>query len=109
MTEFWPWANVREFGFRLLLAGFPDPWSGDYLEASWFIRVPSDGGGLLAVDFDADALDPDHLPPALLRRLPGLDLAALRQGVAAARRAPRDGLREGEWLAWRGDATDAAP
>ncbi|AUT47456.1 hypothetical protein [Achromobacter sp. AONIH1] len=109
VTEFWPWANVREFGFRLLLAGFPDPWSGDYLEASWFIRVPSDGGGLLAVDFDADALDPDHLPPALLRRLPGLDLAALRQGVAAARRAPRDGLREGEWLAWRGDATDAAP
>ena len=62
----------------------------------------------MAVDFDADALDPDHLPPALLRRLPGLDLAALRQGVAA-RRAPRDGLREGEWLAWRGDATDAAP
>ncbi|WZB64609.1 hypothetical protein WJ970_28345 [Achromobacter xylosoxidans] len=108
VTEFWPWANVREFGFRLLLAGFPDPWSGDYLEASWFIRVPSDGGGLLAVDFDADALDPDHLPPALLRRLPGLDLAALRQGVAAARRAPRDGLREGEWLA-PGAATPRTP
>ena len=71
--------------------------------------MPSDGGGLLAVDFDADALDPDNLPPALLRRLPGLDLAALRQGVAAARRARQDGLREGEWLAWRGDATDAAP
>ena len=49
--------------------------------------MPSDGGGLLAVDFDADALDPDNLPPALLRRLPGLDLAALRQGVAAAARA----------------------
>ena len=105
VTEFWPWANVREFGFRLLLAGFPDPWSGDYLEASWFIRVPSDGGGLLAVDFDADALDPDNLPPALLRRLPGLDLAALRQGVAA--RARGDGLREEN--GWPGAATPRTP
>ena len=107
VTEFWPWANVREFGFRLLLAGFPDPWSGDYLEASWFIRVPSDGGGLLAVDFDADALDPDNLPPALLRRLPGWTWPRC-QGVAAARRAQGWAAR-GEWLAWRGDATDAAP
>ena len=107
VTEFWPWANVREFGFRLLLAGFPDPWSGDYLEASWFIRVPSDGGGLLAVDFDADALDPDNLPPALLRRLPGLDLAALRQGVAAARRAPGMGCAREN--GWPGAATPRTP
>ena len=107
VTEFWPWANVREFGFRLLLAGFPDPWSGDYLEASWFIRVPSDGGGLLAVDFDADALDPDNLPPALLRRLPGLDLP--RCARAWRRRGAPGWAARGEWLAWRGDATDAAP
>ena len=106
VTEFWPWANVREFGFRLQ-AGFPDPWSGDYLEGSWFIRVPSDGGGLMAVDFDADALDPDHLPPALLRRLPGLDLAALRQGVAAAARAPGMGCARAN--GWPGAATPRTP
>ena len=68
--------------------------------------MPSDGGGLLAVDFDADALDPDNLPPALLRRLPGLDLAALRQGVAA-RRAPRMGCAREN--GWPGAATPRTP
>ena len=41
VTEFWPWANVREFGFRLLQAGFPDPWSGDYLEAAGSSACPA--------------------------------------------------------------------
>ena len=103
VTEFWPWANVREFGFRLLLAGFPDPWSGDYLEASWFIRVPSDGGGLLAVDFDATRWIRTSAAGAAPPARPGPP----RRRAWRRRRAPRDGLREEN--GWPGAATPRTP
>lgn len=99
--EFWPWRDIHEFGFRYTQAVFPDPWFGDYMEGLWFLRVPSDGGGLMALDFDAGVLDIDRLPPALLRNLPGLDLGPLRAGLAVAADGPRNFESAGEWVAWR--------
>ncbi|MNL87032.1 hypothetical protein D3C87_2160000 [compost metagenome] len=49
-------------------------------------------------------LDIDHLPPALPRNMPGLDMAVLRAGLATAKRGPRHYEGEGEWVAWRRDA-----
>ncbi|EHK64545.1 hypothetical protein [Achromobacter arsenitoxydans] len=101
LREFWPWSEIHEFGFRYTQALYPDPWAGDYMESLWFVRVPSDGGGLMTMDFDASVLDIDHLPPALLRNLPGLDLDMLRAGLAAAARGRRHDQAEGEWVGWR--------
>lgn len=101
LREFWPWDEIQEFGFRYTRAMYPDPWHGDYMEGLWIVRVPSDGGGLMAMEFDEDALAIDRLPAALLRNLPGLDLDALRAGLAAAARGPRHFEGEGEWVAWR--------
>ena len=80
--------------------------SGDYLEASWFIRVPSDGGGLLAVDFDADALDPTT---CRRRRCAACPVWTWPRCARAwrRRRAPRDGLREEN--GWPGAATPRTP
>ncbi len=105
--DFWPWRDIHEFGFVFTQAIFPDPWFGDHMESLWFVRVPSDGGGLMRLDFDASALDIDHLPPALLRNLPGLDRDVLRAGLATAARGLRHFDGEGEWVAWR--RTEAAP
>ncbi|MNK60514.1 hypothetical protein D3C87_796480 [compost metagenome] len=99
--EFWPWSDIHEFGFLFTEAIFPDPWFGHYMESLWFFRVPSDGGGLLLLDFDQSKLDLDRLPPALLRNLPGLDMQVLRAGLATARRGPHHYDGEGEWVAWR--------
>ena len=101
LREFWPWDEIQEFGFRYTRAMYPDPWHGDYMEGLWIVRVPSDGGGLMALEFDEDALNIDRLPAALLRNLPGLDLDALRAGLAVAARGPRHFEGEGEWVAWR--------
>ncbi|KGD99649.1 hypothetical protein JL37_04605 [Achromobacter sp. RTa] len=106
--EFLPWSEIHEFGFRYAQAMFPDPWSGDYMEGLWLFRVPSDGGGLMAMEFDEAVLDIDRLPPALLRNLPGLDMDTLRTGLAAARRGPRNFEEEGEWIAWRRAAPSQA-
>lgn len=107
--EFWPWRDIHEFGFRYTQAVFPDPWFGDYMEGLWFLRVPSDGGGLMALDFDAGVLDIDRLPPALLRNLPGLDLGPLRAGLAVAADGPRNFESAGEWVAWRRTAATPGP
>lgn len=101
VQEFWPWADIQEFGFVFTQAIYPDPWFGDYMESLWFIRVPSDGGTMMRMDFDERVLDIDHLPPALLHNLPGLDLAVLRAGLATAARGLRHYDGEGEWVAWR--------
>jgi hypothetical protein len=106
--EFWPWHEIQEFGFRYTQAMFPDPWYGDYMESLWFVRVPSDGGGLMAIEFDGAVLDIARLPPALLRNLPGLDMDVLRAGLAAASRGPRHFEGEGDWVAWRRAAPPAA-
>ncbi|MGB3435966.1 hypothetical protein [Achromobacter sp.] len=103
--EFWPWSDILEFGFRYTQAIYPDPWAGDYMEGLWFLRVPSDGGGLMAMEFDAAMLDVEHLPPALLHNMPGLDRGALRAGLAAAARGPRNFEEQGEWVGWRAAAT----
>ena len=104
LQEFWPWSDIQEFGFLFTQAIYPDPWFGDYMESRWFVRVPSDGGGLMLLDFDQAVLDIDHLPPALPRNMPGLDMAVLRAGLATAKRGPRHYEGEGEWVAWRRDA-----
>lgn len=104
LQEFWPWSDIQEFGLRFTRAIYPDPWSGDYMESLWFVRVPSDGGGLMTMDFEQSVLDIDRLPPALLRNLPGLDMDALRAGLATAARGHRHFEGEGEWVAWRRDA-----
>ena len=107
--EFWPWRDIHEFGFRYTQAIFPDPWSGDYMEGLWFLRVPTDGGGLMAMEFDEATLDAGRLPPALLRNMPGLDMGALRAGLAAAARGPRNFEDSGEWVAWRRAAATPGP
>ncbi|PTW82525.1 hypothetical protein DBL07_26670 [Achromobacter mucicolens] len=107
LQEFWPWRDIHEFGFVFTQAIYPDPWLGDYMESLWFVRVPTDGGGLMRMDFDERVLDINQLPPALLRNLPGLDMAVLRAGLATAARGLRHFEGEGEWVAWR--RADAAP
>ncbi|OAE60655.1 hypothetical protein A7J67_25730 [Achromobacter xylosoxidans] len=107
LQEFWPWRDIHEFGFVFTQAIYPDPWFGDYMESLWFVRVPTDGGGLMRMDFDERVLDINQLPPALLRNLPGLDMAVLRAGLATAARGLRHFQGEGEWVAWR--RADAAP
>ncbi len=107
LQEFWPWRDIHEFGFVFTQAIYPDPWFGDYMESLWFVRVPTDGGGLMRMDFDERVLDINQLPPALLRNLPGLDMAVLRAGLATAARGLRHFEGEGEWVAWR--RADAAP
>lgn len=107
LQEFWPWRDIHEFGFVFTQAIYPDPWFGDYMESLWFVRVPTDGGGLMRMDFDERVLDINQLPPALLRNLPGLDMDVLRAGLATAARGLRHFEGEGEWVAWR--RADAAP
>lgn len=101
LQEFWPWSDIHEFGFVFTQAMYPDPWIGDYMESLWFVRVPTDGGGLMRMDLDERVLDIDHLPPALLRHLPGLDMEVLRDGLATARRGLHHVEGAGEWVAWR--------
>lgn len=108
LQEFWPWRDIHEFGFVFTQAIYPDPWFGDYMESLWFVRVPTDGGGLMRMDFDERVLDINQLPPALLRNLPGLDMDVLRAGLATAARGLRHFEGEGEWVAWR-RADAAAP
>ncbi|PJM70181.1 hypothetical protein [Achromobacter ruhlandii] len=100
--QFWPWDDVCEFGFRFTPALFPDPWIGDCMEGLWYLRV-RDEGALMAVEFGQEHLDPDALPDALLRHMPGLDRRALRDGLAVAARGPRHFAGEGEWVGWRRD------
>lgn len=101
LQVFWPWHDIHEFGFLFTQAIYPDPWFGDYMESLWFVRVPSDGGGLMRMDFDERVLDINQLPPALLRNMPGLDMEVLRAGLATAARGLRHFEGEGEWVAWR--------
>ncbi|CAB3638631.1 hypothetical protein [Achromobacter pestifer] len=101
LQEFWPWSDIHEFGFVFTQAMYPDPWIGDYMESLWFVRVPTDGGGLMRMDLDEHVLDIDHLPPALLHHLPGLDMGVLRDGLATARRGVHYVEGAGEWVAWR--------
>lgn len=96
----WPWNDICEFGFRFTPALFPDPWSGDYMEGLWYIRV-REAGTLMAVEFGQEHLDPEALPAALLRHMPGLDPQPLRAGLAVAARGPRHFAGEGEWVGWR--------
>ena len=109
IQEFWPWSDIHEFGFVFTQAMYPDPWFGDYMESLWFVRVPSDGGGLMRMDLDERVLDIDHLPPALLRNLPGLDMEVLRAGRATAARGLRHFDGAGEWVAWRREACAPSP
>lgn len=101
IQEFWPWSDIHEFGFVFTEAMYPDPWIGDHMESLWFVRVPTDGGGLMRMDLDERVLDIDRLPPALLRNLPGLDLDVLREGRATAARGLHHFQGAGEWVAWR--------
>lgn len=101
LQQFWPWHDIHEFGFTFTQAIYPDPWSGDYMESLWFVRVASEGGGLMRMDFDERVLDINQLPPALLRNMPGLDMDVLRAGLATAARGLRHFEGEGEWVAWR--------
>jgi len=109
LQEFWPWRDIHEFGFVFTQAIYPDPWFGDYMESLWFVRVPTDGGGLMRMDFDERVLDINQLPPALLRNLPGLDMDVLRSGLATAARGLRHFEGEGEWVAWRRADAESAP
>jgi hypothetical protein len=79
------------------------------MEGLWFLRVPSDGGGLMAMEFDEATLDAERLPPALQRNMPGLDMNALRAGLAAAARGPRNFEDSGDWVAWRRAAATLGP
>ncbi|KAG0767182.1 hypothetical protein G6F22_017695 [Rhizopus arrhizus] len=49
------------------------------------------------MDLDERVLDIDHLPPALLRHLAGLDMEVLRAGRATAARGLRHFDGAGEW------------
>ena len=101
LQAFWPWSDVEEFGFAFNKAMFPDPWYGDYMESLWFLRLRCEDGDLMRVDLEEDLLDINHLPPALLRHLPELDVDVLRAGLAVAKRGPRHFDGEGIWVAWR--------
>ncbi len=101
LQESWPWDDIHEFGYAFTQAIYPDPWFGDYMESLWFVRVRTEDEGLMRMEFDARVLDIDHLPPALLRNLPGLDMDVLRAGHATAARGMRHFEGEGEWVAWR--------
>ncbi|WP_255468271.1 hypothetical protein [Achromobacter sp. UMC71] len=100
LRQSWPWEAVHEFGFRFSQAVFPDPWSGDYMEGLWYVRVQDDGA-LMAVEFNQDILDPKALPPDLLRHMPGLDRDAMRAALATAARGPRHFDGAGEWVIWQ--------
>ena len=41
VTEFWPWANVREFGFRLLQRAFPIPGAATIWKAAGSSACPA--------------------------------------------------------------------
>lgn len=101
LQEFWPWSDVYEFGFAFSQAVYPDPWFGDYMESLWFLRLRCKDGDMMREDLEADLLDVDHLPAALLAHLPGLDIDVLRAGLAVASRGLRHYEGEGEWVAWR--------
>ncbi len=103
LRQSWPWQDVHEFGFRFSQAIYPDPWAGDYMEGLWYVRVQDDDA-LMAVEFNQDILDPDALPPALLRHMPDLNRNALRAGLVAASGGPRHFDGAGEWVIWRRDA-----
>ncbi|MCW3152224.1 hypothetical protein N8H69_06745 [Achromobacter spanius] len=107
LQAFWPWADVHEFGFSFQRALYPDPWYGDYMESLWYLWLRCEDGDMMRVFIDERLLDADHLPPALLRNLPGLDISVLHAGLATARRGLRHFKGEGEWPAWRRDS--AAP
>ncbi|KAG1310231.1 hypothetical protein G6F62_014664 [Rhizopus arrhizus] len=61
------------------------------------------------MELDERALHIDHLPPALLRNLPGLDMEVLRAGRATAARGLRHFDGAGEWVAWRREACAPSP
>lgn len=104
LQEHWAWADVHEFGFSFRPAIYPDPWSGDYMESLWYLWVRCDDGDMMRVFLDERLLDAKHLPPALLRNLPGLDMGVLHEGLATAARGDRYFEGEGEWAAWRRNA-----
>lgn len=114
LQESWPWHDIHEFGFAFTQAIYPDPWFGDHMESLWFVRVRTEDGSLMRMEFDERVLDIEHLPPALLRHMPGLDMDVLRAGLATAAHGFRHFEGEGEWVAWRRDeapppASSSAP
>ncbi|MGH6861249.1 MAG: hypothetical protein ACRECY_13395 [Phyllobacterium sp.] len=96
----WGWDEITGFGFVFSPALFPDPWFGDYMEGAWFFTVSGEAGPE-NIHFDARWLDIEHLPPALLRHMPGLELDVLREGVCAAAGGTRNYAGEGRWIGWQ--------
>ncbi|WP_188344140.1 hypothetical protein [Phyllobacterium sp. 628] len=98
--EHWRWDEINGFGFSFKQAMFPDPWFGDYMESEWFIVVENENGPEY-IYFDADWLDINHLPSALLQNLPDLNTEELRRGLnnAAGGFHYYDG--EGQWIGWQ--------
>ncbi|MEP7452141.1 hypothetical protein [Phyllobacterium sp. SB3] len=95
----WSWEEVTAFGFSFSPAMFPDPWFGDYMEDEWFVTVLNENGPE-NIFFDAAWLNIDRLPPALVRNMPGLDMARLREGLAAAAGGYHNYEGEGRWQGW---------
>lgn len=96
----WHWDEITAFGFAFSPAMFPDPWFGDYMESQWFFTMKGPKGPE-HIYFDVDWLDIDHLPPALLQQMPGLDLQELRRGLAAAAVGFHNYEGEGRWIGWQ--------
>jgi hypothetical protein len=96
----WSWKEITAFGFAFSPAMFPDPWFGDYMESQWFFTVTSENGPE-HIYFDVTWLDLDHLPPALLDQMQGLDLHELRQGLNSAAVGFHNYEGEGRWIGWQ--------
>ena len=95
----WRWDEIDAFGFAFTPAMFPDPWFGDYMESQWFFTAATETGPE-HIYFDVDWLDIDHLPPALLHHMPGLNLSILREGLRASSEGLHNYKGEGRWIGW---------
>jgi len=98
--EHWGWDEIVGFGFAFSPAMFPDPWFGDCMESQWFFTVKS-AKGEEHVYFDAEWIDVNRLPPALVRNMPGLNTNELRRGLAAAAVGFHNFEGEGRWIGWQ--------
>ncbi|SDO79867.1 hypothetical protein [Phyllobacterium sp. OV277] len=98
--EHWNWDEIDGFGFSFKQAMFPDPWFGDYMESEWFIIVENENGPE-HIYFDADWLNIDNLPPALLQNMPDLDRDELRKGLHNAAGGFHYYAGEGQWVGWQ--------
>lgn len=96
----WHWDEITAFGFTYSPAMFPDPWFGDYMESQWFLTVNGETGPE-NIYFDVEWLDINFLPPDLIQHMPGLDVAELQRGLAAAAVGFHNYEGAGRWIGWQ--------